>query len=149
MRSTQWTIVGTTFAMLLGACSGNSDPGGTQTSKAQSTRTVRIKALDSLTFDPAGVTIKVGEKVRFVVANEGETKHEFILGDEAAQSEHEGMGMGTGMDHGGIQLPALELAPGETKEATVLFDRPATILYGCHEPGHYKGGMVGIITVTA
>ena len=149
MRPAQLTIVGATLAMLLGACSGNSDAGGSASSTTQSARTVTIKAFDSLRFDPAGVTIKAGETVRFVVANEGETKHEFILGDEAVQSEHEGMGMGTGMDHGGTNLPALTLAPGETKEATVVFDRPAIILYGCHEPGHYKGGMVGIITVTA
>lgn len=37
---------------------------------------------------------------------------------------------------------------GQTKEATVTFEDPGEILYGCHIEGHYDAGMVGTVTVT-
>ena len=129
----------------LSACSsksGESTTGGV--------RTIEIKALDSLRFDPVEVTVTAGEPIHFVVTNEGSNPHEFVLGDEALQMQHEEeMESDGSMQHGmDMDLPALTLAPGETKEATVTFDDAGTILYGCHESGHYDGGMVGMITVT-
>jgi uncharacterized cupredoxin-like copper-binding protein len=50
------------------------------------------------------------------------------------------------MNHGGGM--ALEIGPGETKEITWQFSTTGGVLYGCHEPGHYEGGMVGKIEVT-
>jgi uncharacterized cupredoxin-like copper-binding protein len=129
----------------LSACSsksGESTTGGV--------RTIEIKALDSLRFDPAEVTVTAGEPIHFVVTNEGSNPHEFVLGDEALQMQHEEeMESDGSMQHGmDMDLPALTLAPGETKEATVTFDDAGTILYGCHESGHYDGGMVGTIRIT-
>jgi len=136
------------LSVILAACS-NSSSGGPSGSAGQAARTIRVRVMDSLRFDPTTVTVKAGESVRFVVTNVGSTKHEFIVGDDQAQMEHEGqIGMGSSMPMEGMGFPALELAPGETKEATVTFDQTGTLMYGCHEPGHYKGGMVGTITVT-
>jgi uncharacterized cupredoxin-like copper-binding protein len=42
---------------------------------------------------------------------------------------------------------AVKVGPGETAELTWRFDETGTLLYGCHEPGHYEGGMVGTIEV--
>ncbi len=54
-----------------------------------------------------------------------------------------------GMDHDvDPDADAVTLEAGETDELTVTFDGPRVLLYGCHEPGHYDGGMVGTITVT-
>jgi uncharacterized cupredoxin-like copper-binding protein len=57
----------------------------------------------------------------------------------------------TGEEHGEMhvqgQLAALELEPGETEETFVTFDEAGEILFACHEPGHYDGGMVGTVTV--
>jgi uncharacterized cupredoxin-like copper-binding protein len=39
------------------------------------------------------------------------------------------------------------VAPGETEEITWTFTDAGGTLYGCHEPGHYEGGMVGSIEV--
>jgi uncharacterized cupredoxin-like copper-binding protein len=133
-------------ALALGACSESAPDQGA----GGSVRTIEIQALDTLRFDPNSVTVKVGERVRFVVTNPGHTQHEFILGDEEVQMAHEEeMAMGGDMGHGGEAMAALELAAGETMETTVTFDQAGTILYGCHEPGHYGGGMVGTITVTS
>jgi len=44
---------------------------------------------------------------------------------------------------------AVTAGPGETAELTWRFDESGDLLFGCHEPGHYDGGMVGQITVSA
>lgn len=48
---------------------------------------MEIAAVDSLKFDPAEITVKAGEPVRFVVRNTGSTTHEFVLGDEEVSSK--------------------------------------------------------------
>ncbi len=110
---------------------------------------IQIEALDKLAWDPESVTVRSGEPVTFVVTNDGELDHEFILGPGHVQDAHEMAAM-EGMEHGEAgeeALAVLELAPGETKEVTVTFEEPGEVLYGCHEPGHYDGGMVGTVTV--
>lgn len=144
-RSLAIIAVGLAIALALAACSRASD-GGTGSGTNGSVRTIRIEALDTLRFEPDSVTVRAGEKVRFVVTNVGHTNHDFFVGDEEAQMMHEEE-MESGMGHGDMGMAALELAPGETKETTVTFDEAATLLYGCHEPGHYPGGMVGTIIV--
>jgi len=139
-----------TGSSFLAACSSGSEAGtGSGTGSEPGLRTIEVSALDSLAFVPAVVRVQSGETVRFVVTNSGAGVHEFVLGDEATQMEHEGeMGMGASMEHEGMDLPALSLQPGETQEVSVTFDRAGTILYGCHVPGHYAAGMVGALTVT-
>ncbi len=39
------------------------------------------------------------------------------------------------------------LQPGETKELTWNFTESGTFLIGCHQPGHYAGGMKATIDV--
>jgi len=142
--------VGLAFALAMTACSKSTSDQGAGDGTGGTARTVRIKALDALRFEPASVTVTVGETVRFVVTNTGSTKHEFFVGDEAAQMAHEEeMGMGASMGPSDMRMAALELAAGETKETTVTFDEAGSILYGCHEPGHYEGGMVGTIAVAS
>jgi uncharacterized cupredoxin-like copper-binding protein len=43
---------------------------------------------------------------------------------------------------------AVSLEAGESKEITWYFADEGTTLIGCHEPGHYDGGMKGTITVS-
>jgi uncharacterized cupredoxin-like copper-binding protein len=101
---------------------------------------------DDFRFDPAEVNVEAGQEITFVVTNEGQAAHEFLLGDEEEQMMAEGEGEHEG-GHGGSEYEVLELDPGQTAEITVTFEDPGTILYGCHEPGHYDAGMVGTITV--
>lgn len=111
----------------------------------ESERSVRIQALDSLEFSPSTVDVDAGETVTFVVTNEGQTDHEFTLGDEDFQEAHE-----QEMDMDSMNEDdaySFQLAPGETKKLTWTFAKSGKVLYGCHEPGHYEGGMVGTITV--
>lgn len=132
-------------SLILAAC--GDDVGGTS-EVGGDVRTIEISALDELAFDPASVEVAVGETVRFVVTNEGSAEHEFIVGNAELQMEHEGQ-MAGGHDGADSGYPALTLEPGQTMEATVTFDEPGQLLYGCHVPGHFDGGMVGTITISA
>ena len=125
---------------------GSSESGGfgeTATSQ-DATKTVGVKAL-ALTFDPSSVSVQQGDVVKFVVTNEGKAPHEFVIGDEAYQEEHE-----ESMEHGGHDMElgnSVAVAPGETAELTWRFTSPGRILFACHVAGHYEGGMVGTILV--
>lgn len=112
----------------------------------EATRTVEVVATDELQFQPATIRLKAGETVTFVVTNAGSSDHEFVLGDEAYQRAHE-MEMSKDemqMTHSGN---AVALPPGATKRVTWKFTGSGEVLYGCHLPGHYEGGMVGTIYV--
>ncbi|HEX6230724.1 MAG TPA: plastocyanin/azurin family copper-binding protein [Actinomycetota bacterium] len=141
----RWIIVAFGVSLLawpLAACGDGDDAGGEGT--------IEISAFDDLRFEPSSVTVQAGEPVTFVVTNEGETVHEFVLGPEHVQMAHEEASE-MGMEHGGMdvegQLAALEIEPGQTEEVTVTFDESGEMPFGCHEPGHYAGGMVGTVTV--
>jgi uncharacterized cupredoxin-like copper-binding protein len=109
-------------------------------------RTVKVTALDALAFNPANITVAKGETITFEVTNTGEIRHEFVIGDADFQREHE-REMTSGdmsMEH---EDNTLVLDPGQTGSLAWTFTRAGEVLYGCHEPGHYDGGMVGAIQV--
>lgn len=141
----RWISVGAALLLgaLLAAC-GNGD------AESDGEQIVEISAYDDLRFEPDAVTVQAGESVTFVVTNEGQVVHEFVLGPEHVQMAHEDASEG-GEEHGGMevegQLAALTVDPGEKEQATVTFDEPGEMPYGCHEPGHYDGGMVGTVTI--
>ena len=102
--------------------------------------------LTEMTIEPAAMVVQAGQPVTFVVTNDGLIEHEFFLGDEEAQAEHEAeMAAMGGMTHdepGGIAVH-----PGATKELTFTFPPEGTWLAGCHVPGHYPAGMWATITI--
>lgn len=115
---------------------------------ASADRIIEITALDAFAFEPSEITVAVGETVTFRVTNTGAIPHDFTLGDEGVQDEHEAemAEMGDEMEmHDEPNLFSLE--PGETKEMTWTFAEAGEILMGCHQPGHYSAGMVGAITI--
>ncbi len=94
-------------------------------------------------FDPDAFAFPPGTTVRFVVTNTDPIDHEFIVGDEAVQDAHEA---GTEAHHasrpGEMTVPA-----GSVRTTTVTFGNPETLIFGCHLPGHYAYGMLGLIHV--
>ncbi|OGO58208.1 MAG: hypothetical protein A2V85_14695 [Chloroflexi bacterium RBG_16_72_14] len=109
-------------------------------------QTIEVTLTDALKMDPAEMTVKAGEPVTFVVTNAGAIQHEFYLGDVAAQDAHEQEMMSGGM---AMDEPdGIVLKPGETRELTHTFLSAGASIAGCHEPGHYAGGMKAAITVT-
>ena len=133
--------------LLVAACSsGGATPGApsaaTSSAPAASAAATRIEVTltDGLKIEPASMTVPAGVPVTFVVTNSGATDHEFYLGDEAAQAEHERemVEMG-GMGHD--EPEGIAVKPGEMKELTYTFMEAGQMLAGCHVAGHYGGGM--------
>jgi uncharacterized cupredoxin-like copper-binding protein len=94
------------------------------------------------------MSVTAGVPVTFVVTNTGTVLHEFVLGDEEVQAEHEA----EMEESGGMSMPedepnAIGVEPGQTKELTFTFDEAGATLAGCHVVGHYTGGMKAEITV--
>ena len=118
---------------------------GRPAASSEADREIEVVATDDLSFDPEEIGLSRGDVVTFAVRNAGETEHEFVLGDEAYQASHgEAMGDGHMMD----MSNGVVVEPGETRKLTWRFSSLGEILYGCHEPGHYDGGMVGTIRVS-
>lgn len=107
-------------------------------------KTVNISMLDTLKFDPATVSVKMGQTVKFEITNAGAIVHEFVLGDQAMQDQEEAAMAGGSMTSG---PNAVQLQPGESATVVWKFTVAGPLLYGCHEPGHYAAGMVGNIDV--
>ena len=134
-------IVG--LALVLAACAPS---GGGASPTDQGPRTVQVEMTDELRFEPAEFTFQAGETVRFEVTNAGQIVHEFLIGDEAAQDEFEmEMSEGDGMAHDTDAGVSVE--PGESETFEYTFAEAGELLAGCHEPGHYGGGMKATITV--
>jgi uncharacterized cupredoxin-like copper-binding protein len=137
-------------ALLLVACSsgdGATASPSVPSSPAPSAASTQIDVTltDQLRMEPAPLTVPAGVPVTFVVTNSGAIQHEFYIGDEEAQAEHEQDMQAGGMAHG--EPAGISVAAGETKELTYTFAEPGETLAGCHEPGHYAGGMKATITV--
>ena len=141
-------IVAFMLGGLVVAAASGLDTGGHSAAAGPDARTVAVSMSDELTFEPDEITVAPGETVRFVVTNTGQTVHEFMIGDEDAQAEFEAeMSRGEEMDHD--MSSGVSVDPGQTETFDYTFGDPEeVILAGCHEPGHYQGGMVATITVS-
>ena len=130
-------------ALLLAACSGGAGTGTTG-----EVRTVAVRMSDDMRYDPTKFDFFAGDTVRFEMTNEGSFRHEFFVGDVAAQEEHaaemratDGSGMGHDEPNG------VTVEPGETETLEITFDETGALQVGCHEPGHFEAGMSAPITV--
>lgn len=119
---------------------------GSPADAADAVRLIEIQTTDALTFEPADITVAAGETVTFRLSNDEGVVHDFTLGDQATQDEHEAemSGMG-GMAHDEPNVATI--SAGETVELTWAFGNEGTVLIGCHQPGHYAAGMTGRIIV--
>ncbi|MEX0666712.1 MAG: plastocyanin/azurin family copper-binding protein [Acidimicrobiia bacterium] len=130
------------LSLMLVACSSSDGAG----SSGDELPTIAVSMTDELRFEPDAFTVAAGETVRFEVTNEGQSTHEFLIGDEADQAGFEEAMQGD-MDHG--TDAGVSVDPGQTDSFEYTFgEAGAQLLAGCHEPGHYDGGMVATINVT-
>jgi P-type Cu+ transporter len=113
-------------------------------------RTVAVETTDTLRFEPGAFTVTEGETIAFVITNSGALPHEFVIGDEAVQNEHEAEMAEDAeeeMDEMGDKPYAVDVPAGETVTLVYTFDEAGSTLIGCHVPGHYGAGMKATITV--
>ena len=136
------SVIAVSALVILAACgSGDDEP---TLAGAGEDRTVEIEMRD-IAFAPTALDVRTGEKVRFVFTNTGEVAHDAFIGDAAAQDQHEKeMSSGHGHGKGG---DAVTVKPGKKGQLVHTFDRPGQVLIGCHQPGHYTGGMKIAVSV--
>ena len=119
---------------------------------AKVSRTIQITAVDNR-FKPSEISVKQGETVKFLVKNEGEKKHEMMIGTAEEIDKH-GKMMKRHPDHAHPNEPnMITIDPGKAGELVWHFTEAGAVDFACPLPGHFKGmnfpGMKGTITVEA
>ncbi len=115
------------------ACGGSDRP-TTSAGNKGGTRTVELSMVDNR-FEPAALTVGRGEKVKFVIRNNGRVVHDAFVGDAAAQAMHETDTIGAAAD------PDVTIEPGMTGTLTHTFDQAVTSRSAATNLAHFAGGM--------
>lgn len=95
--------------------------------------TIRIRALDTMRFEPANPTVEAGVPTRIELENTGATEHSLVVKTRDGKTDW-------------IHLHA---AGGGTDVETFRLNEPGTYPILCTIPGHTEAGMVGQLVVTA
>ena len=83
-------------------------------------------------FQPSSLTVPAGRPVTFLIHNSDPIDHEWIVGDAALHERHR-----TGTEPYHNSRPTeVSIDAGTTRVTTITFDRPTTLTYVCHLPGH-------------
>ena len=122
------------------------DPIGQPGDPKKISRTIQVAMTDQMRFQPASISVRQGETIRFVVRNSGKVKHEMVLGTQAELKEHaELMQKHPEMEHDDPNAVAVE--PGKTGQLIWQFTNAGTVDFACLVPGHFEAGMVGKVGV--
>lgn len=139
------------LALLTAACGGGGDHASSDPGSA---RSVEVAMVDS-DYKPENREVAKGEEVRFLFRNEGKILHEAYFGSPDEQADHaeemaEGGADSSGHNAhgGGGGSNKIAVEPGKSGDITYRFDEAGTFEIGCHEPGHYAGGMKITVNVT-
>ena len=91
-------------------------------------------------FTPDRIEVRSGETIRFVLQNQGQLRHELVLGEPEALRRHAAMmQMMPDMQHSGPNMASL--APGESGQLIWKFTRTGTVTFACLQSGHLEAGM--------
>ncbi len=97
-------------------------------------------------FIPDRIEVRTNEQIKFVLRNNGELEHEFVLATTAENLKHaEAMKKNPDMEHDDPN--AKRLAPKKANEMVWKFTKAGEFEYSCLIPGHRDSGMVGTVTV--
>ncbi len=97
-------------------------------------------------FVPARLEVRKGDQIKFVLRNNGELDHEFVLASTADNLKHaEAMKQHPDMAH--EEPNGRQLAAKKTGEMVWKFTRAGEFEYACLIPGHREAGMTGTIVV--
>jgi len=119
---------------------------GKPASISAATRTVEFDMDDNMRFKPERIEVRQGETIRFVVRNQGQVKHEFVLGTQAELKKHAAiMAKFPQMEHDDPNAVSVE--PGKTAEFAWTFAKTGSFDFACLVPGHFEAGMRGKIIV--
>jgi uncharacterized cupredoxin-like copper-binding protein len=97
-------------------------------------------------FEPAHISVRKGEQIRFVLSNDGTESHEFVLATVTENNKHaQLMKKYPHMEHDDPN--AKRLTPFTDGEIVWKFTKRGTFEYACLIPGHREAGMHGTIDV--
>ena len=97
-------------------------------------------------FIPDRVEVKRGEQIRFVLRNNGELEHEFVLATADENIKHaEQMKKHPDMEHDDPN--AKRVKPKKRDQLVWRFTKRGTFEFGCLIPGHREAGMLGTVVV--
>lgn len=97
-------------------------------------------------YIPDRLEIRRGEQVKFVLRNNGELDHEFVLATTAENVKHaEEMKKNPEMEHDDPN--SKRLAPKKVSEIVWKFSKAGEFEFGCLIPGHREAGMIGTVIV--
>jgi uncharacterized cupredoxin-like copper-binding protein len=150
-----FALGGAAIAVALVATACGDDDGTTSAGSSGDGRVIEITMTD-MAYSPSTIDVAAGETVTFRFTNDGEAVHEALIGDEAAQMDHEQSMTsstmegddGMDMDHGTDSDEVLTVEPGEMAEMSYTFAGAGMMLMGCHQPGHYAAGMKATINIS-
>lgn len=110
------------------------------------TRTIKVAMIDEMKFEPGEIRVNVGDTIRILAENHGETLHELVIGRHEDLIEHAKlMQKFPNMEHSEPYMAHAD--EGQTAEIIWTFTKPGTFEYGCLVPGHFEAGMKGVIVV--
>ena len=97
-------------------------------------------------YIPEKIEVRKGEQIKFIIRNNGELDHEFILATTEENLKHaEEMKKNPEMEHDDPN--AKRIAPKKGSEIVWKFTKTGTFEFGCLIPGHREAGMTGFVIV--
>ena len=112
-------------------------------------RVVEVKMFEGggkMGFAPARIEVRKGEQIRFVLANDGEEDHEFMLATVKENRKHaEVMKKNPDMEHDDPN--GKRVMPHGGGEIVWKFTKRGEFEFACLIPGHYEKGMFGKVIV--
>src|SRR5919109_4768845 len=116
---------------------------GSPKKPAQTMLIVMREGDGKMMYIPDRVEVRKGEQVRFILRNNGQLDHEFILATTEENLKHaEEMKKNPEMEHDDPN--AKRVAPRKTSEILWRFTKAGQFEFGCLIPGHREAGMTGI-----
>ena len=94
-------------------------------------------------FSTGRVVVAAGTALTFEIDNTDPIGHELIVGPPEVHARH---AEGTEASHPSVP-GEVTLDLGGTAVTSYTFDRPGTVEFACHLPGHYQHGMRGVVEV--
>ena len=116
------------LSILIVDCAGPT-AGPASSKPANSTQAVDVKALDTLRFEPATITVKSGTPVRLTIINNGAIEHDWVVDN---------------LDGKKLSVDAKPKSNGSA-EFTPM--KAGTYEFYCSIPGHREAGMKGTLIV--
>jgi uncharacterized cupredoxin-like copper-binding protein len=100
----------------------------------------------TMSFAPIRIEARKGDQIKFVLRNEGQLDHEFLIDSFANNQKHKAeMENRPDMEH--EEPNGARLRPAARTELLWRFTRVGTFEFACLIPGHYEAGMKGVVVV--